>query len=141
MYYLFINENQIEKYNGEILKRYVGNRLVKAISNPTDDNLKEFGYMELVKSEVPEYEEETQYLEKAYYVNDGNIYEKYEVKDIIVDEIFTQIKVFAPQLTVMRQDIKIFQKGTALYAKIKATNNIDFQTDTYDLVLFQIEER
>lgn len=63
------------------------------------------------------------------------------LKDIIIDEIFTQIKVFAPQLTVMRQDIKIFQKGTALYAKIKATNNIDFQTDTYDLVLFQIEER
>ena len=63
------------------------------------------------------------------------------LKDIIIDEIFTQIKVFAPQLTVMRQDIKIFQKGTALHAKIKATNNIDFQTDIYDLVLFQIEER
>ena len=45
MYYLFINENKIEKYNGEVLKRFIGNRLVKAISNPTKTNLKEFGYM------------------------------------------------------------------------------------------------
>lgn len=81
MYYLFINEQRIDPYNGEILKRFVGNKLVKAISNPTDEDLKEFGYMELVKSEVPEYEEETQYLEKTYYVGEVSIYEKYEVKD------------------------------------------------------------
>ena len=89
MYYLFINENQIEKYNGEILKRYVGNRLVKAISNPTDDNLKEFGYMELVEGTEPEYDTETQYVVKSYYVQDGNIYEKYEVcqiSEILTDE-------------------------------------------------------
>ena len=40
MYYLFINENQIEKYNGEILKRYVGNSLVTVISNPTEKDFK-----------------------------------------------------------------------------------------------------
>ena len=81
MYYLFINEQRIDTYNGEILKRFVGNKLVKAISNPTDEDLKEFGYMELVKSEVPEYEEETQYLEYSYYVENDKIYEKCEVKD------------------------------------------------------------
>ena len=81
MYYLFINEQRIDPYNGEILKRYVGNKLVKAISNPTDEDLKEFGYMELVKSEVPEYEEETQYLEYSYYVENDKIYEKCKVKD------------------------------------------------------------
>ena len=88
MYYLFINENQIEKYNGEILKRYVGNRLVKAISNPTDDNLKEFGYMELIENTEPEYDTETQYVAKSYYVQGGKIYEKYEVCQIseITDE-------------------------------------------------------
>ena len=89
MYYLFINEKQIEKYNGEILKRYVGNRLVKAISNPADDNLKECGYMELVEGTEPEYDTETQYVIKSYYVQDGKIYEKYEVcqiSEILTDE-------------------------------------------------------
>ena len=79
MYYLFINENQIEKYNGEILKRYVGNKLVKVISNPTEQDLKDFTYMELVCGTEPEYDAETQYLEKSYYVEDGKIYEKYAV--------------------------------------------------------------
>ena len=88
--YLFINENQIEPYNGEILKRYVGNKLVKAISNPTEQDLKEFGYMELVKSEITEYDEETQYLEYSYYVEDNKIYEKCEIKDIIIDEIINE---------------------------------------------------
>ena len=82
MYYLLINENQIEKYNGEILKRYVGNRLVKAISNPTNEDLKEFGYMELVEGIEPEYDTETQYVSKTYYIQDGKIYELYSVEEI-----------------------------------------------------------
>ena len=85
MYYLFINENQIEPYNGEILKRYVGNKLVKVISNPTDEDLKEFMYMKLAnnpKEEIPDYDVETQYLEKSYYVKDNAIYEKYSIKNI-----------------------------------------------------------
>ena len=86
MYYLFINENEIEKYNGEILKRYVGNKLVKVISNPTDDDLKEFGYMELTEGTEPEYNPETQYISKSYYVQDGKIYESCSVEDIIVEE-------------------------------------------------------
>lgn len=77
--YIFIDENKIEKYNGEILKRYVGNKMVKAIANPTDGDLREFGYMELAEGEVPEYDAETQYIEKSYYVEDGKIYEKYAV--------------------------------------------------------------
>ena len=87
---MFINKNQIEPYNGEILKRYVGNKLVKAIANPTEQDLKEFGYMELVKSEIIEYEEEIQYLEYSYYVKNDKIYEKCEVKDIIIDEITSE---------------------------------------------------
>ena len=86
MYYLFINENEIEKYNGEILKRYVGNKLVKVISNPTDDDLREFGYMELTEGTEPEYDAETQYISKSYYVQDGKIYESCSVEDIIAEE-------------------------------------------------------
>ena len=86
MYYLFINENQIEKYNGEILKRYVGNKLGKVISNPTEQDLREFTYMELVEGTQPEYDAETQYISKSYYVQDGKIYETYSVCDIPNDE-------------------------------------------------------
>ena len=90
MYYLFINENQIEKYNGEILKRYVGNKLVKVISNPAEQDLKDFTYMELVHGTEPEYDAETQYLSKSYYVRDGKIYEEYSVEDI-PEEIPTEM--------------------------------------------------
>lgn len=81
MYYLFINENQIEKYNGEILKRYVGNRMVKAISNPTDEDLKEFGYMELVEEDIPVYDEETQYLDCSYALDNDTIRKLWSVKE------------------------------------------------------------
>ena len=92
MYYLFIDENKIEKYNGEILKRYVGNKLVKVISNPTDEDLKDFTYLELVDSTEPEYNPETQYLEMSYYIEDGKIHCKYSVcenvntEDVTVDD-------------------------------------------------------
>ena len=42
--------------------------------------------MELVFAEVPEYDENMQYLEKSYYVQDGKIYEKYEIKQIITED-------------------------------------------------------
>ena len=82
MMYIFINENEIVPYSGEILKRYVGNRLVKTIANPTDDDLKEFGYLPLVEAEIPEYDEQTQYAEKSYYIENGTICTKYTVCDI-----------------------------------------------------------
>ena len=86
MLYLFINENQIEPYNGEILKRYVGNKLVKAISNPTDNDLKEFGYKELVESEMPEFNSETQALNIKYKCTNAQIIKIYEITDIAFDK-------------------------------------------------------
>lgn len=86
MYYLFINEHEIEAYNGEVLKRFVGSKLVKVIANPTDQDLKEFMYMELVTAEMPEYDESTQYLEKSYYIQDGKIYERYETRQIVIED-------------------------------------------------------
>lgn len=84
--YVFIDENTIQGYQGEILKRYVGNKLVKTIANPTDDDLKEFGYMELVKAEDPTYDTETQYLVRKYRVEEEKIIEVYDVLDIPVEE-------------------------------------------------------
>ena len=84
--YLFINERIIEPYNGEILKRFVGDKLVNVISNPTNENLKEFGYMELNTAPTVEYDETTQFLDKTFYIDNGMIYEKIEVKNINIED-------------------------------------------------------
>ena len=73
---------------------------------------------------------------KKYTFNQNN----YVLRDILVDEIFTQVKIFAPQLTVNRNDIKVIQKGNKLYATIKGINKLDFTTDMYQLELFQEDE-
>lgn len=73
---------------------------------------------------------------KKYTFNQNN----YILRDILVDEIFTQVKIFAPQLTVNREDISIIQKGNKLIATIKGINKLDFTTDMYQLELFQEDE-
>ena len=85
--YLFINENEIHGYNGEILKRYIGNKLVKVISNPTDEQLKEFGYKPLDDTAVmPEYDEATQYITVKYTDTPEKIIKEYTVYDIEIPE-------------------------------------------------------
>lgn len=74
---------------------------------------------------------------KRYTFNQNN----YVLRDILIDEIFTQLATFAPQLTVDRRDINIIQKGTKMYVKIKAINKIDFTTNMYELVLMEDNER
>ena len=69
---------------------------------------------------------------KRYLFDQNN----YILKDIIIDEIYTQLALFLPQLTVSRKDINIIQDKSILYCTFKAINNIDFTTDTYSLVLY-----
>ena len=65
----------------------------------------------------------------------------YVLRDILIDEIYTQLLAFQPQITVKRNDIKIEQRGKDIYIRFKAINNLDFTTNMYDLVLFKGEER
>ena len=74
---------------------------------------------------------------KRYMFNQNN----YVLRDILLDEIFTQLVTFAPQLSFERKDISIIQRGKTVYAKIKALNKVDFTTNTYELVLMQDGER
>ena len=78
--YILVN-GEPQRYNGEILKRLVGDKVVKVISNPTEDDLREFGYMELVPAETPEYDWEIQELKTSYEIVDGKICERIEVVD------------------------------------------------------------
>lgn len=69
------------------------------------------------------------------YMFDQN---NYILRDIIADMIYTQVAIFIPQLKVTRRDIQIIQdrrKGQ-LICQVKGINQIDYQPNTYELVLF-----
>ena len=65
----------------------------------------------------------------------------YVVRDILRDEIFDQIQVFIPQITVQRSDITITQEHNKCTIHIKAINKADFQPSSYDVQLTREEER
>ena len=60
----------------------------------------------------------------------------YILKDVIVDEIYTQLALFMPQLTVNRNDIKLIRDRAKLICTFKAIIRIDFTTDMYSLVIY-----
>lgn len=74
---------------------------------------------------------------KRYLFDQNN----YILKDIIIDEIYTQLALFMPQLIVERRDIKIQQDRAKLYCTFKATNQANFKTDMYSLVLYDEDDQ
>ena len=74
---------------------------------------------------------------KRYLYDQNN----YILKDVIIDEIYTQLALFMPQLIVNRRDIKIEQSMSKLYCNFKATNQANFKTDMYSLVLYDEESQ
>lgn len=62
------------------------------------------------------------------------------LKDIVIDDVYTTILVYLPQLTLKRDDIDIIIDREKVYIKIKATNLLDFQTDLYTLNLMELQE-
>lgn len=74
--YKFINENKVKKYNGGFVVK--DNRIY---TNPTESTLMSVGYKKLVKGEMPEYDENSQYIITVYTDNTDSISESYEVKE------------------------------------------------------------
>ncbi len=61
------------------------------------------------------------------------------LKDIIIDEIYTQLKTFVPQIMVNRNDITINIERAKMTCNIKCVNRADFTLDTYNVVLLNGE--
>ena len=102
--------------------------------NATSQNLKS-----LLLSEQGELKGDPYYgVKLKRYLYDQN---NYVLKEILIDELYTQIATFMPQLRVHRHDITIEQDDTTLYATIKATNQLDFTTDMYNIILLDEEDR
>ena len=62
------------------------------------------------------------------------------LRDIVIDDIYSSIATFLPQVKVKRKDIELNSDGTTIYASIKARNLLDFNLETINLALFNIEE-
>ena len=59
------------------------------------------------------------------------------LRDTLIDELYTTIIAYMPQVRVMRKDISIEQDKEKIYATIKCVNLIDYTTDLYQIDLTQ----
>lgn len=59
---------------------------------------------------------------------------------MLIDDIYTSIALLIPQLVVRRKDIKLTHEGTDLICSITGTNQLNFQVDSYNIVLLREEE-
>lgn len=73
---------------------------------------------------------------KRYYFEQNN----YVLKDILIDEIYTKICTFLPQIFVERKNIIILQKHSKIYVRISYMIKDSFEHNIYELVLFNSEE-
>ena len=61
------------------------------------------------------------------------------LKEVVIDIIYEQIAIFIPQVHIERKDVDIIQdkeKGI-LYCQFSGINQIDYQPNTYNLILYQ----
>jgi phage baseplate assembly protein W len=57
------------------------------------------------------------------------------VRDLLIDEIYTAILTFMPQIAIDRNDIVVSSKGNNVYVDIKCTDMVDYQSDLYTINL------
>ena len=62
------------------------------------------------------------------------------LKDLVIDEIYTTILTFMPQIIVKRSDIEIVLNRARISVNIKCTNLLDYVTDLYSINLTGTEE-
>lgn len=57
------------------------------------------------------------------------------LRDLVIDEIYTTIRMFMPQLILSRRDVEVETDGVDLYATIRCTYYMDQQSDLYTINL------
>ena len=62
------------------------------------------------------------------------------LRDLVIDDIYTAIIDFMPQIRVSRSDITVTSDRAKIHANIRATNLIDYTTDLYNINLTELEE-
>ena len=74
-------------------------------------------------------------LQKLLYENNSVV-----LRDLVVDEIYTAISTFMPQIRVLRKNINVDSDGNKIIVNIKAQNLLDFSFAEYNVVLTNVEE-
>lgn len=69
-------------------------------------------------------------LKQVLFTQNGAI-----IRDLIIDEIYTAITIFMPQLSVKRDNIEIYADNLDIYAKFQATNLLDYSLNLYNIKL------
>lgn len=64
----------------------------------------------------------------------------YILDDILKDEIYTKVKTFIPQAILDRNNIVITHENSKCFIKITYRNKIDYQINSYDIVLTREDE-
>ena len=62
------------------------------------------------------------------------------IKDLIIDDIYTAVVIFMPQLTINRNDIDIYIKDDELYVSMVVTNDLNKVNDLYTIRLNTSEQ-
>lgn len=76
---------ELYRLENGMLKKFKGGFVVlnnRIYTNPTEETVRKAGYKDVVYDTMPEYDEETQYLQEVYTEDDTAITVHYEVKDI-----------------------------------------------------------
>lgn len=82
---------ELYKLENGMLKKFKGGFVVldnRIYTNPTEETVRKAGYKDVVYGDMPEYDEETQYLTEVYTESETEsaILVSYEVKDIEIPE-------------------------------------------------------
>lgn len=74
-------------------------------------------------------------LKRIIFEQNSNV-----LRDIIIDEIYTSIITFMPQIKLSRSDISVEARDYDVYATIRGLNLIDYKTDMFSINLTTINE-
>ena len=74
-------------------------------------------------------------IKKMIFEQNNNV-----LRDILIDDIYTVISNFMPQVRVERKNIEIVFDNAIIYANLKLKNLIDFNIEEISITLFNLEE-
>lgn len=62
------------------------------------------------------------------------------LQDLVIDDVFSAINAFMPQIRVIRDNITVTSDGNSVIVNIRAQNLLDYTFSEYTLNLLTVEE-